>query len=159
MAGAALNPSPVRVRRSQNERGQAAVEFILAFTFIAGLACVLYQALHFELDVFNKSLLARRDLFRQARQNETGNNLSQISITIQGKNLSDVTFYRVLGQQTGGIGSLHFGPRQYRMLRGTKRSDPLGDLHSAAEFFGILTIDHYQDSAGYIGKLFSVFNF
>ncbi|HVT03474.1 MAG TPA: hypothetical protein VHL58_08905 [Thermoanaerobaculia bacterium] len=154
-----MSPTRFKRVRRRSEQGQAAVEFVLAFTFIAGLACVLFQALHFELDVFNKSLEARRDLFRQARQNEADTKLSQISNTIQGKDLSDVTSFRVLWQPTGEIGSLHFGPRQYRMLRGTKYSDPLESLHSAFVFAGILIVDHEEDAAGNIGSFFSALSF
>lgn len=46
-------------RRRRTEQGQAAVEFVLAMIFVIATAAVLFQALHFELDVFNRSMVAR----------------------------------------------------------------------------------------------------
>jgi hypothetical protein len=148
MAGHALKPK-------QTERGQAAVEFVLAFLFVLAVVSVLFQALHFELDVFNKSLLARYELLKEARQNQDDTDGHLISKEVEGKRLGDLLGFNVPFQDTDL--DAKYGPKQLWTRHGTKYWDPAGSVgHSQAVFFGLLAVDHYEDSAGYVGDLFGM---
>jgi hypothetical protein len=148
--------------RKRSERGQAAVEFVFSLMIIIALSSLLYQAMNFELDVYNKSAAARYDLFRKAHQgDESQTDGEDISSPITGKNLSDVTSYRVLLQpSTGGLASLHYGPRTYYGYHGTKYWDVLPGISGILDV--LLLADHYEDTAGkaadVVGEFDSILN-
>lgn len=131
-----------------NERGQAALEFVLAFMFLIAITALLFQALHFELDVFNKSLLARYKLMEAAHKNQDTTEGHVISQSIQGKNLGDVVPYKVPYQDADM--NIHYGPRTVYIRQGTKYWDPL-PIHSEAAFGALLLTDHMEDVEVNIG--------
>lgn len=142
-------------KRQQQERGQAAVEFVLAFMFIIALTAVLFQALHFELDVFNRSMLARYELLKEARHDQEETDGHNISKTIEGETLADLIGFEVPFQDTDT--SQRYGPKQIYTRHGTKYLDPLGDvLHEDWQFAALLLPDHYEPTSGYIGQAFEV---
>jgi hypothetical protein len=144
--------SALRRIRSRGQRGQAAVEFVFCMILVIGLAAALFQALQFERDVFNKSLMARYQALKDIHDSPDDKDPETIRKTIEGKQLSELVPYTIPGQEIDG--SLHYGPKKFSVRRGTKRWDPAEALHSAWAFAGILTVDHYEDSAGYVGDMF-----
>lgn len=145
---------PLRQKR-RTERGQAAIEFVLAMIFVIATAAVLFQALHFELDVFNRSMVARYELFREAHDNPDEREPETISKEIRGEDIGDLVPYTVPGQEIDE--SLHYGPRQFKMRRGSKYYDPVDWVHSAALFGGLLiAADHMEDYAGHFGDAFGM---
>lgn len=139
-------------RRRRTEQGQAAVEFVLAMIFVIATAAVLFQALHFELDVFNRSMVARYELFREAHDSPDEREPETISEEIRGEDIGDLVPYTVPGQEIDE--SLHYGPRQFKMRRGSKYYDPVDFAHEWYVFSAALLIDHYEESAGYYGEAF-----
>ena len=144
-------PVPSSELRSDRQRGQSALEFLLALLIAISLGGLLFQALHFELDVFNRSALARHTLFEKAKQNQPGTDSELVSEEITGKRIGDLPV-RVLEQAGTDIGDLRYGPRNFRMLRGTKAWDPLG-AGLTGTLDGMLVADHSQYLAGYVGEV------
>jgi hypothetical protein len=134
----------------QSQRGQAALEFVLVFMFIIAVTALLFQALQFELDVFNKSFLARYKLLHEAHKDQDKTEGHEISQVIQGKNLSDITPYKVPFQDADL--TMHYGPRTLYGRGGTKYWDPL-PLHDTAAFWAILNADHLEDTSGHISQV------
>ncbi len=137
------------------ERGQAAVEFLFAFLFILGLAAGLYQALHFELDVFNKMGQLRYKVFKEARRDQDTTQMRWVEQQIEGKQLSDLTTYDVPFQDFDS--TLHYGPKFYSMRAGTKYWFPGGDSAETALDVAIvagLIADHWEPTSGVFGQVF-----
>lgn len=141
-----------RQAASASQRGQAAIEFVLSLIFLIGMCAVLFQALHFELDVFNRSAIARYELFKEAREDAAETDPEEISEEIRGKDIGELVPYRIMGQNLDE--SLHYGPKQFRMKKGTNRWDPISGLHEFWQLAIPLALDHYEDSAGHIGDAF-----
>lgn len=148
-----LRPS-LRLGRFRPQRGQAATELVFCLLFLAAFVAVLFQALHFELDVFNKTELLRYKALHRARQDQDTTDPETITDeTVQGKNLSDLTTYTVPLQEIDT--SQHWGPKRLVIRHGTKYWDPT-QFHEDWEFLALLTPDHYETTSGAIGKIFDV---
>lgn len=140
---------------ARGARGQAAMEFVLALFWIVALAAVLFQALHFELDVFNKMGELRYKVFHTARQDQDTTSGRMISDSIQGKNLGDLVGYTIPAQEIDD--SLHYGPKEFSVFCGSKKWFPGGDAAETALDVAItagLIADHYEDTSGFAGTAF-----
>lgn len=136
---------PARNAHGRSQRGQAAVEFVFVLLIILGLAAVLFQAMHFELDVFNKMGMLRYRVMKEARRDQHETNMTTISnITVQGKNLDDLTEYAPPLQDVDG--SMHYGPKKLVIKRGTKYWDPI-PFHSFWAWSGLLLLTHQENAA------------
>ncbi|HVT45094.1 MAG TPA: hypothetical protein VMT00_11960 [Thermoanaerobaculia bacterium] len=144
----------MKSRVQHRESGQAAIEFVFVLTVVIALTAVVFQVLNFELDVFNKSALARYELFKKAKNKQHERDQEMISQEILGKKLKDVTWFKVLFQPTGSIGEMRYGPRRFYMLRGTRRWDPLGDGFTVA-YVALLAADHTEYLAGKVTGVLS----
>jgi hypothetical protein len=136
-------------------RGQAAMEFVLALFWIVALAAVLFQALHFELDVFNKMGELRYKVFHTARQDQDTTSGRMINDSIQGKNLGDLVGYTIPAQEIDD--SLHYGPKEFSVFCGSKKWFPGGDGAETAldVVIGLgLAADHMEDYSGFAGTAF-----
>lgn len=150
-AGSRLRPR----RDARPQRGQAAVEFVFSLVLLLAFVAVMFQALHFELDVFNKSALLRYRTLHAAREDQETTDPTWISdITVEGKSLRDLTFFTVPLQEIDL--EQHYGPKRLVMRKGTKYWDPLPALHSTGSFFLLLGPDHYEPTSGYVGDAFGV---
>lgn len=149
------SPRPRRPKRSS--RGQAALEFLFALLFLIALISLLFQALHFELDVFNKSNETRYRFFEKAHKNQHTTELGDIQEELEGEKLKDLIPYTVLFQPSGEIGNLQFGPRYLRGKRGTEYWSlaTLPGLEYA--FIGVLVADHYEKTAGKVTDILGQF--
>lgn len=142
-------------RRRPAAKGQAAMEFVIALFWIVALAAVLFQALHFELDVFNKMNELRYKVFHEARQNQDTTSGRMIDDSIEGKNLGDLTGYSLPAQDADS--SLHYGPKKFYVFCGSKKFFPGGDGGETALDVAItagLIADHYEDTSGFAGTAF-----
>lgn len=112
---------------------------------LIGLAAVLFQALMFELDVFNKSYLGRYELIRQARIDAPETEPDWQEYEISGEQLQELIPYPMYGESD--IGDLQYGPKTLKMRKGTKYWDPLAVPHEDWQFAAaILLLDHIEDS-------------
>lgn len=149
------NDSSLMRRRAQ--RGQAAMEFIFAMLILMGIIAVLFQVLHFELDVFNKTMMTRYKLLETARENEDTTRPRMISEEIEGKQLGDLIPWEV-PFQSSSVSHLKYGPKSVYWQCGTKYFFPGGDVAEVAykvAVAGLLTADHYEDTAGHVETVFS----
>jgi hypothetical protein len=139
-------------RRSRGQRGQAVTELALCLLLLIAFTTAVMQALHFELDVFNKSELLRYRALHRARQNQDTTDPETVTDeTVQGKDLSDLTFFKVPLQDVDL--SQHWGPKHLVIRHGTQYWDPT-PIHGEGAFFLALGIDHYEDSSGLVGQAF-----
>jgi hypothetical protein len=134
------------------QQGQAAVEFIFAIVMLVTIAAVLFQALHFELDVFNKTMVARYELLRKARVNEISKERGPISQQIVGKWIDDVVPYRVPFQPDNL--NIRYGPKYIHTECGTKYTFPLPEGLYDGGLIALLVLDLYESTAGNIGTVF-----
>jgi hypothetical protein len=142
-------------RRQGVQRGQAAVEFVLCLFLLLAFVAVMFQALHFELDVFNQSALLRYRALQRARESQDTTEATLVTdIAVQGKNLSDLTFFSVPLQEADL--NQHYGPKHLVIRHGTKYWDPISPLHETWTFSAMLAADHYEDSSGFVVKPFEV---
>jgi hypothetical protein len=140
-------------RRSQ--RGQAAFEFIFAMLVLMGMIAVLFQVLHFELDIFNKTMIARYKLLEEARQDEDTTRPRMITTTIEGKAIEDLIPWTVPFQSTSGE---KYGPKEVYWKCGTQYLFPGGEAGLTGFKVGIgalMVADHIQDLSGNSETLFS----
>lgn len=139
----------------RRQSGQAAFEFVFAMLWIICLASVLFQAMHFELDVFNKMNTLRYNVFKVARENQNTTAYRTINQSIQGKPLSDLTGYRVPFQTTDQ--SLFYGPKKFYVGCGTKTNAFIGPATTAFKVAAVigLTADHYEPTSGNFGTVIS----
>lgn len=152
-----MEHSPLRRAGEDNTRGQAAVEFVFALVILLAFVAVLFQALHFELDVFNKVGLLRYRALKTARQSQDKVEPYYISdITIEGKELGDLTFYTVPFQEDDL--TQHYGPKRLVVRRGTQHWDPVPFLHEEWHFAAPLALDHYEPTSGKFGDGFGLLN-
>lgn len=143
------------MRRRHKQRGQAAFEFIFALLILMGMIAVLFQALHFELDVFNKTMLVRYKLLEEARKDEDETRPRMITEELEGKELGDLIPWEVPFQTAAS--DLKYGPKTVSWQCGTKYFFPGGDaaLTGMKTGIGLLMVaDHAQDLAGHGDELF-----
>lgn len=139
-------------RQASGQRGQAATEFVLCLLILIAFVAVVFQALHFELDVFNKTELLRYRVLHRAKQSQDTTDPEMITDeTIQGKNLGDLTFYPVPLQEIDL--SQHWGPKRLVIRHGTQYWDPT-PIHGEGAFFLALLPDHYEPTSGFVGQAF-----
>jgi hypothetical protein len=139
-------------RAPRAQRGQAAIEFVFILLIILGLAAVLYQAMHFELDVFNKMGMLRYKVMKEAHEDQDETEMETIdNITVQGKNLDDLTPYSPPLQDVDG--TMHYGPKKLVIKHGTKYWDPISFMHSFWEWSGLLLLTHEEDAANAIDSV------
>jgi hypothetical protein len=136
-------------KRPGHESGQAAVEFVLCMLVVIGLASVLFQALHFELDVYNRSNLARYIAIQKVHDDPSDREPESVETEIQGENIGTLVPYNIPGQDIDS--TLHYGPRNFVVRRGTKAFDPIGPVITVA-LAAALAADHYEDSSGNMGS-------
>lgn len=140
----------MRKERASLQKGQAAVEFVFALVFVIALASVLYQALHFELDVFNKMGILRFQAFQRMHYNnqQYDHSFEDDSQMVSFKPLRDLTSYRVILQTVDQ--NMKYPDKRLSYKRGTQAAIPGGLTTGvlAAAGFCIGTADHIEDSAG-----------
>jgi hypothetical protein len=139
------------MKNQNRQKGQAAIEFVFALLFIIIITAALFQALSFELDVFNQSMVARFELFREAHQSQDTTPCRSINKQFQGRKVSEFAPWRV-PYQDSSIRNLKYGPKRYYGERGTKYIDRTVyggvGLHAWYSWFLLFAIpDHYEDSA------------
>jgi hypothetical protein len=137
----------------KRQRGQAAVEFSLIMLVVIGLAAVLFQALQFERDVFNRSLLARYLAFKDAHDDPDQIDPEDVQKEIRGKNIGDLVPYTPPGQDIDQ--TMHYGPKQFKIRRGTKAWDPGWTVFEVTVGL-LLAADHIEDTSGGLGAVTSV---
>ncbi len=140
----------MRKNKTDHQKGQAAVEFIFALLFLIAFSMVLFQALHFELDVFNKmGILRAKSMERMHYNNQQFNNrFDDDSQTVSFKPLRDLTGYRVIFQTADQ--NMKYPDKRLSYKRGTAPALP-GGLSTAliATAIGCIGFfDHAEDSAG-----------
>jgi hypothetical protein len=140
-------------RRRGAQRGQAAVEFVLCLFLLLAFVAVMFQALHFELDVFNQSALLRYRALQRARESQDTTEATLVTdVAVQGKNLGELTFFSVPLQEADM--SQHYGPKHLVIRHGTKYWDPIPLLHSKWAFAPLLAVDHIQEWSGHVSQPF-----
>lgn len=140
--------SSLKPPRRPTQSGQAAVEFVLAMIVVIGLASVLFQALHFELDVYNRSNVARYIAMRAVHDNPSDKDPENVQTPIRGQDIGTLVPYSIPGQDLDS--TLHYGPRNFTVRRGTKAFDPIGPIVIGALAVA-LAADHYEDTSGNMG--------
>lgn len=140
----------MRKERKDPEKGQAAVEFIFALLFLIALSMVLFQALHFELDVFNKMGILRGKSMERMRFNnqQFDNGFNDDSQTVSFKPLRDLTGYRVIFQTEDQ--DQKYPDKRLSYKRGTAPALP-GGLSTgiiAIAITCIATFDHVESTSG-----------
>lgn len=136
----------------RRQLGQAAVEFIFALLFVIALASVLYQVLHFELDVFNKMGILRFKSVQRMHYNnqQYDHEFDDDSQTVSFKPLSQLTSYRVIFQTADQ--NMKYPDKRLSYKRGSKFFFPGGSAAYALLISGtaacIGLADHFEDTAG-----------
>lgn len=145
-----------RRRSNRPQRGQAAVEWVLTLPILILLIAVLYQALMFERDVFNKMNLMRYEAFKRAHEGQNVEGMAEYSILevrTQGETLANLTGF-VIPSQT--VDTEHrYGPKTFYFPCGTKRFFPGGDTgETILDVFEIaaVIVDHYETTAKFVAK-------
>lgn len=140
------NASCRRFTDRTSQRGQVVVEFFLALLVILAGICGLYQALHFEKDVFNRLTFLREKTFREAHENQDTTLRRSYVESIDFKPLSELTPEIPFGFQNVDLG-LRFPDKTYHMQAGSKYADPLYDyayIHDKWVIFGMLHLNHVE---------------
>jgi len=153
-----------RQRRSSDEKGQAAVEFVFGMLVLLAIVSVLYQALHFELDVFNRLNEVRYNAFRTAHRNQDTTDDEYFGQTVQFTQLSELRWsvpQTILGFsvgtkrvkikvpfQTGVDSNLKYPNKTFRMRKGTKCFEPylMRSPFYEIEMAAALLAHHYEDT-------------
>jgi len=143
-------------RPLRRQDGQTAVEFVFVLLFLLVITSALFQALHFELDVFNQSMLARWEFFREAHKDQDTTPCRSFDVAFQGKRLGDLVSFDVPYQTVDQ--NIRYGPKKYKGERGSKYFDRLEiggvGAHGSGSWFLILVPDHYEGTANKIDDLF-----
>lgn len=127
-------------------------ELVFCLLLLIAFTTAVLQALHFELDVFNKTELLRYRVLHRARQSQDTTDPEMITdTTVQGKDLSELTFYSVPLQEVDL--SQHWGPKRLVIRHGTQYWDPT-PIHGEGAFFAALLVDHYEPTSGLVGQAF-----
>jgi hypothetical protein len=141
----------MRYKETKRERGQAAIEFVFALIFIIAITAVLFQALNFELDVFNQSMAARYEFMDKAHDDQDNKPCQAFSIDFSGRKLGDVAPFEAPYQAVDE--NLRYGPKKYHGERGTKYIDTFSIAHEWYVWTVAFLPDHYEDTAGYVDDL------
>lgn len=145
---------------SDSQKGQAAVEFVFALLFLIAISSVLYQALHFELDVFNKMGILRFKSFQRMHynNNQFNNSFNNDNQMVSFKPLSQLTNYRVIFQTVSQ--SQKYADKRLYYKRGTKEAIPGGLTTGVLVAAGVCigTLDHIESSSGNCVKPFEIIN-
>ena len=107
----------------QTQTGQATFEFVLAVLFIIITLSALYQALHFELDVFNKISLLRYRIMDEAHRKQAEDAKSFPSEPMDFRPLVQLTPVLLMTQDVTDP-TLQYGPKSFRYRIGTKFAEP-----------------------------------
>lgn len=140
----------MKVEKADSRKGQAAVEFVFALLFLIAISSVLYQVLHFELDVFNKMGILRFKSFQRMHYNnqQFNHGFNDDNQMVSFKPLSQLTDYRVIFQTVNQ--SSKYADKRLFYKRGTQPALPggltTGVLVAALVCIG--TADHIESSAG-----------
>lgn len=135
---------------SNLQMGQAAVEFVFALLFVIALASVLFQALHFELDVFNKmGILRFKAMQRMHYDNrQYDNSFGDDNQTVTFKRLSELTSYRVIFQTADQ--NMRYPEKRLSYKRGTQVALP--QAFTTGVLVGVVAcitgLDRFEDTAG-----------
>ena len=140
----------MRKEKADSQKGQAAVEFVFALIFLVAISSVLYQVLHFELDVFNKMGILRFKSFQRMHFNnqQFNNGFNDDNQMVSFKPLSQLTDYRVIFQTVNQ--NSRYADKRLFYKRGTQAALPAGlttglVIAAIACFTGP---DHFESSAG-----------
>jgi hypothetical protein len=150
----------MRKEKTDLQKGQAAVEFVFALLFLIALSMVLFQALHFELDVFNKmGILRGKSMERMHYNNQQHDHgFDDDSQTVSFKPLSDLTGYRVIFQTADQ--NMKYPDKRLSYKRGTAPALP-GGLSTGiigVAIGCIATLDHVESTSGNCTVPFEVIN-
>ena len=137
-------------KKKDSQKGQAAVEFVFALIFLVAISSVLYQVLHFELDVFNKMGILRFKSFQRMHFNnqQFNNGFNDDNQMVSFKPLSQLTDYRVIFQTVNQ--NSRYADKRLFYKRGTAPALP-GGLSTgviALAITCIATLDHVESTAG-----------
>jgi hypothetical protein len=106
-----------RARRRQS--GQVTIEFGLALLLLVVGLAALYQALHFELDAFNRLLILRQRAFHEAHLEQDKTPKTFFNVQQEFKTIGELPSMPFI--QTDP--SLTWGPRRYYFRKGTRYYD------------------------------------
>jgi hypothetical protein len=107
-----------------SQSGQATFEFGLTLIFVIVMLSALYQALHFELDAFNRVSLLRYNVMQQAHDNQPGEKKAFVVETMDFQPLYKLTPV-LLMTQMGEDPTRQYGPKRLHFRKGTKYTEPL----------------------------------
>jgi len=102
--------------------GQGTFEFALVILFVVIMLSALYQALHFELDVFNRISLLRFRVMQDAHDNQYDRVKGFPTESMDFRNISDLTPVLLMTQSVDS--TLQYGPKSVRYRVGTKYTEP-----------------------------------
>lgn len=134
--------------RGRRQRGQATVEFAFALIGLIALIAGLYQALHFELDVFNRLNLLRYRAVRLAHRDQLTVTRRYVPVVATFQPVAEVTPIRV-PFQTADL-SIRYGPKTFYVRQGAKWKDPLESpwTHDTGRIFVELLSAHQEYTKG-----------
>jgi hypothetical protein len=104
------------------QAGQGTFEFALVILFVVIMLSALYQALHFELDVFNRISLLRFRIMQDAHDKQYDRVKSFPTESMDFRNISDLTPVLLMTQSSDS--TLQYGPKSLRYRVGTKYTEP-----------------------------------
>ena len=131
-------------RSGRAQRGQVVVEFALVLFILVAAIAGFYQALHFELDVFNRINLLRYNVMRKAHNDQPGTTKAFPSESMTFRTVDQLLPFEVPLQIVDP--TLAYGPKRFVYRQGTKYADPLSYFHGSLTIGGLLLIgDFNQD--------------
>jgi hypothetical protein len=113
-----------RSSTESRQAGQATVEFALTLIFVIVMLSALYQALHFELDAFNRISLLRYRVMGEAHANQPDEPKSFPTELMEFRPLYELSPV-LLMTQTIDDPTLQYGPKKFRFRKGTHYTEPL----------------------------------
>lgn len=105
------------------QTGQATFEFALTLVFVIVMLSALYQALHFELDAFNRISLLRYNVMQQAHDNQPDEKKAFVVETMDFQPLYKLTPVLLITQM-GADPTQQYGPKRLHFRKGTKYTEP-----------------------------------
>jgi hypothetical protein len=106
------------------QAGQATFEFALMLLFVIVMLSALYQALHFELDAFNRISLLRYKVMQEAHDNQPSEAKTFVIETMEFQPIYKLTPVLLITQM-GDDPSRQYGPKRLHFRKGTKYTEPL----------------------------------
>jgi hypothetical protein len=150
MSTASSRRSTDRRSRLRAQSGQATFEFVLAVIFIIVSLSALYQALHFELDAFNKISLLRFRVMDEAHENQHNQDKSFPSESMDFRPVHQLTPVLLMTQDIDPM--LQYGPKSFRYRKGTKYAEPF-PISSLPEsewgIFGLIQVSGDYSESGF----------